>query len=155
MIRAEIPQDVTDYKEEFFFGLTLRKLVSAIAAIAIVAVVYFLGSKIMDTSVVIYIAALLCAPIILVGFKEVNGMPFEKYAMLIWRFFTGEQRRKFIYLPVQVKYSEEITAVLLEGEKILRKEEIRQNKKQSRLDKKNAKKEKKANKERKRKRNAD
>lgn len=156
MIRAQIPQDVTDYKEEFFFGLTLRKLIAVIATIAIVAPLYIIGKKFLDTSIIIYAAAILSAPIILIGFKDVNGMPFEKYAELIWRFFTKEQRRKFIYMPTQEKISSDINSILLAGEKILRKDEIQKNKRQIKLNKKAEKLEKRnSKKERTREKNAD
>lgn len=152
MIRAQIPQDVTDYKEEFFFGLTLRKLIAVIATVALVAPIYIVGKKFIDTSILIYVAAILSAPIILIGFKDVNGMPFEKYAGLIWYFFTKEQRRKFIYLPAQEKSAAEINTILLAGEKMLRKDEIQKIKKQQKLEKKA---EVKSRKERKRAKNAD
>ncbi len=156
MIRAQIPQDVTDYKEEFFFGLTLRKLIAVIATIAIVAPLYIIGKKFLDTSIIIYAAAILSAPIILVGFKDVNGMPFEKYAGLIWNFFTKEQRRNFIYMPAQENISSDIKSVLLAGEKMLRKDEIQKAKKQAKAYKKEEKVEQiKSQKERKRKKNAD
>lgn len=155
MIRAQIPQNVTDYKEELFFGLTLRKLISVISTVLLVAVVYFIGKKFIDTSILIYLAAILSAPIVLVGFKEVNGMPFEKYAELIFNFFTKEQRRKFIYIPEQEKTSLQITSLLLAGEKMLRKEEIQKIKKQKKLNIHNEKRAKKIKKERKHKDNAD
>lgn len=117
MIRAQIPQDVTDYKEEFIFGLTLRKLISVVSTILLVAVIYFIGKNFVDTSIIIYFAAILSAPIVLIGFKSINGMPFEKYAELIWNFFTKEQRRKFIYIPEEEKNSLDIKLLLLTGEK--------------------------------------
>ena len=130
MIRAQIPQDVTDYKEEFIFGLTLRKLISVVSTILLVAVIYFIGKNFVDTSIIIYFAAILSAPIVLIGFKSINGMPFEKYAELIWNFFTKEQRRKFIYIPEEEKNSLDIKLLLLTGEKMLRKDEIQKIKKQ-------------------------
>lgn len=154
MIRAQIPQDVTDYKEEFIFGLTLRKLISVVATILLVAVIYFIGKKFVDTSILIYLAAILCAPIVLVGFKEINGMPFEKYAELIWNFFTKEQRRKFIYIPEEEKNSLNIRSLLFAAEKILRKDEIQKIKKQEKLNRKIEKRSGKINKERKHKNNA-
>ena len=129
MIRAEIPQDVTDYKEELFFGLTLRKLLSVIAVLIIVVPIYFFGRNFIDTSILIYIAIIPCVPVVLIGFKEIEGMPFEQYAKLIWDFYTKEQRRKFKYVPHQEEVSREINKVLLSGEKILRKEELRLEKK--------------------------
>lgn len=150
MIRAQIPQDVTDYKEEFIFGLTLRKLISVISTILLVAIIYFIGKKFIDTSILIYFAAIICTPIVLIGFKSINGMPFEKYAKLIWNFFTKEQRRKFIYVPEEAKISSNINSILLTGEKMLRKDELIKAKNQ---EKHNKKIEKKSKKERKHKEN--
>ena len=155
MIRAQIPQDVTDYKEEFVFGLTLRKLISVVSTILLVAAIYFIGKKFVDTSILIYLAAILSAPIVLVGFKEINGMPFEKYAELIWSFFTKEQRRKFIYIPEEEKTSLYITSLLLTGEKMLRKDEIQKIKKQEKINIQNEKRAQKIKKERKHRANAD
>lgn len=154
MIRAQIPQDVTDYKEEFIFGLTLRKLISVISTILLVAVIYFVGKNFVDTSIIIYFAAILSAPIVLVGFKSINEMPFEKYVELIWNFFTKEQRRKFIYIPEEEKNSLDIKSLLLTGEKMLRKDEIQKIKKQEKLNRQSEKCSKKLNKERKHKDNA-
>lgn len=154
MIRAQIPQDVTDYKEEFIFGLTLRKLISVISTILLVAVIYFIGKNFVDTSIIIYFAAILSAPIVLIGFKSINGMPFEKYAELIWNFFTKEQRRKFIYIPEEEKNSLDIKLLLLTGEKMLRKDEIQKIKKQEKLNRQSEKRSQKLNKERKHKDNA-
>lgn len=154
MIRAQIPQDVTDYKEEFIFGLTLRKLISVVSTILLVAVIYFIGKNFVDTSIIIYFAAILSAPIVLIGFKSINGMPFEKYAELIWNFFTKEQRRKFIYIPEEEKNSLDIKLLLLTGEKMLRKDEIQKIKKQEKLDRQSEKRSQKLNKERKHKDNA-
>lgn len=154
MIRAQIPQDVTDYKEEFIFGLTLRKLISVVSTILLVAVIYFIGKNFVDTSIIIYFAAILSAPIVLIGFKSINGMPFEKYAELIWNFFTKEQRRKFIYIPEEEKNSLDIKLLLLTGEKMLRKDEIQKIKKQERLNRQSEKRSQKLNKERKHKDNA-
>ncbi len=154
MIRAQIPQDVTDYKEEFIFGLTLRKLISVVSTILLVAVIYFIGKNFVDTSIIIYFAAILSAPIVLIGFKSINGMPFEKYAELIWNFFTKEQRRKFIYIPEEEKNSLDIKLLLLTGEKMLRKDEIQKIKKQEKLNRQSEKRSQKLNKERKHKDNA-
>ena len=154
MIRAQIPQDVTDYKEEFIFGLTLRKLISVVSTILLVAVIYFIGKNFVDTSIIIYFAAILSAPSVLIGFKSINGMPFEKYAELIWNFFTKEQRRKFIYIPEEEKNSLDIKLLLLTGEKMLRKDEIQKIKKQEKLDRQSEKRSQKLNKERKHKDNA-
>ena len=90
----------------------------------------------------------------MIGFKSINGMPFEKYAELIWNFFTKEQRRKFIYIPEEEKNSLDIKLLLLTGEKMLRKDEIQKIKKQEKLNRQSEKRSQKLNKERKHKDNA-
>ena len=45
MIKADIPQDVTEYKEQFFFGLTIRQFVCGIAMVALAVITFLIGSK--------------------------------------------------------------------------------------------------------------
>ena len=42
MIRAEIPQDVTEYKEQFFFGMTTRQLICVVLMLVLAVVTFVL-----------------------------------------------------------------------------------------------------------------
>lgn len=141
MIRAEIPQDVTQYKEEFIGGLTFRKLISVAAAAAVGIPAFLLLKNFIDTSYVLYICLVLIIPILLIGFKEIDGMPFEKYASLVISLYVKEQRRKYIFHHKETDITTELRKVLLECEKAERKAEIKQEKKDAKLRRKEEKKE--------------
>lgn len=49
MIRADVPQDVTEYKEQFFLGMTGRQFVCVVLML-ILAVITFLVGRIFVTS---------------------------------------------------------------------------------------------------------
>lgn len=143
MIRAEIPQDVTQYKEEFIGGLTFRKLISVVAAAAVGIPAFLLLKNFIDTSYVLYICLVLIIPILLIGFKEIDGMPFEKYASLVISLYVKEQRRKYIFHHKETDITKELRKVLLECEKVERKAEIKQEKKERKRAKKEERKMKK------------
>lgn len=143
MIRAEIPQDVTQYKEEFIGGLTFRKLISVAAAAAVGIPAFLLLKNFIDTSYVLYICLVLIIPILLIGFKEIDGMPFEKYASLVISLYVKEQRRKYIFHHKETDITKELRKVLLECEKVERKAEIKQEKKERKRAKKEERKMKK------------
>ena len=62
MIKADIPQDVTEYKEQFFFGLTIRQFVCGVVMIALAVITFLIGSKFIPTDVLVYIVILEVAP---------------------------------------------------------------------------------------------
>ena len=68
MIKADIPQDVTDYKEQFFFGMNIRQFVSVAAMIALAVVTFLIGRNFIEESVLIYVIVLEVAPIAAIGF---------------------------------------------------------------------------------------
>ena len=43
MIEIKIPKEITEYKEKFLFGLTIRQCVCAAAALAICVPLYIFG----------------------------------------------------------------------------------------------------------------
>ena len=55
MIKADIPQDVTEYKEQFFFGLTIRQFVCGIAMIALAILTFLIGKNFISTDILMYI----------------------------------------------------------------------------------------------------
>ncbi len=49
MIKADIPQDIREYKEQFFFGLNLRQLVCAVIMILLAVGTFLIGHKFIRT----------------------------------------------------------------------------------------------------------
>lgn len=115
MIKADIPQDVTEYKEQFFFGLTIRQFVCGIAMIALAVLTFLIGKNFIPTDILMYIVIIEVAPLAAVGFMKYNGMPFEKFALTLFEFYAGKQRRGMTYLPEEVQIHDEVRKIWLNG----------------------------------------
>lgn len=115
MIKADIPQDVTEYKEQFFFGLTIRQFVCGIAMIALAVLTFLIGKNFISTDILMYIVIIEVAPLAAVGFMKYNGMPFEKFASTLFEFYAGKQRRGMTYLPEEVQIHDEVRKIWLNG----------------------------------------
>lgn len=115
MIKADIPQDVTEYKEQFFFGLTVRQFVCGIAMIALAVLTFLIGKNLISTDILMYIVIIEVAPLAAVGFMKYNGMPFEKFASTLFEFYAGKQRRGMTYLPDEVQIHDEVRKIWLNG----------------------------------------
>ena len=115
MIKADIPQDVTEYKEQFFFGLTIRQFVCGIAMIALAVLTFLIGKNFIPTDILMYIVIIEVAPLAAVGFMKYNGMPFEKFASTLFEFYAGKQRRGMNYLPKEVQIHDEVRKIWLNG----------------------------------------
>lgn len=129
MIKADIPQDVTEYKEQFFFGLTIRQFVCGIAMIALAVLTFLIGRNFISTDILMYIVILEVAPLAAVGFMRYNGMPFEKIASTVIEFYFGSQRRGMSYLPEEIMLHDEVRKIWLQGLEKERAAEKKANKK--------------------------
>ena len=128
MIKADIPQDVTEYKEQFFFGLTVRQFVCGIAMIALAVLTFLIGKNFIPTDILMYIVIIEVAPLAAVGFMKYNGMPFEKFASTLFEFYAGKQRREMTYLPEEVQIHDEVRKIWLKGLEMERAAEKKANK---------------------------
>ncbi len=109
MIEIKIPKEITDYKEKFLFGLTVRQLVSAVVALAICVPLFIFGKDYLGEDLVGWIIILVAIPVFAFGFFRYDGMPFEKFLALIYRQKGVEpQKRKYEELPVFWNCREEI-----------------------------------------------
>ena len=122
MIKADIPQDVTEYKEQFFFGMNSRQLICSvrqficgIAMIALAVLTFLIGKNFIPTDILMYIVIIEVAPLAAVGFMKYNGMPFEKFASTLFEFYAGKQRRGMTYLPEEVQIHDEVRKIWLNG----------------------------------------
>ena len=78
-------QDVREYKEVVYFGMTLRQLVfSALAGGAALAV-YFLCNRRMSMELVSWLCVAAAVPFAAFGFIRWHGMPFERIIQVLIR----------------------------------------------------------------------
>ena len=109
MIEIKIPKEITDYKEKFLFGLTVRQLVSVVVALAICIPLFIFGKDYLGEDLVGWIIILVAIPIFAFGFFRYDGMPFEQFlAMLYRQKWVEPQKRKYEELPVFWECREEI-----------------------------------------------
>lgn len=101
MIEIKIPKEITEYKEKFMFGLTVRQLVSAVVALAICVPLFLFGKDFLGEDAVGWLVILVAVPIFAFGFFRYDGMPFEQFLMMIYRQkWVEPQKRKYEELPV-------------------------------------------------------
>ncbi len=109
MIEIKIPKEITEYKEKFLFGLTVRQLVSAVVALAICVPLFIFGKDFIGEDLVGWLIIIVAVPIFAFGFFRYDGMPFEKFIGLLYRQkFVEPQKRKYEELPVFWVCREEI-----------------------------------------------
>lgn len=101
LIEIKMPKEITEYKEKFLFGLTVRQCVSAAAALAICVPLFIFGKDYLGEDMVGWLVILIAVPIFAFGFFKYEGMPFEQFLLLLYRQKWAEpQKRKYEELPV-------------------------------------------------------
>ena len=128
MIKADIPQDIREYKEQFFFGLNLRQLICAVLMILLAVGTFLIGHKFIRTDILMYIIVIESAPLAAVGFLKYNGMGFEKIAVKVLDFYFGNQHRKLIYQPEEAVIHGKVRELAYSIEENTRKAELRERK---------------------------
>ncbi len=109
MIEIKIPKEITDYKEKFMFGLTVRQCVSIAAALCICIPLYIFGKDFFGDEIISWLVILIAVPVFGFGFVKYNGMTFERLMAVIYRQkFAEPQKRKYEELPVFYKWREEV-----------------------------------------------
>lgn len=129
MIRADVPQDVTEYKEQFFLGMTGRQLVCVVLMLILAVVTFLLGRNFVTSDILVYLIILEVAPLAAVGFLKYNGMGIEKIAVKVVDFYLGCQRRKMKYLPPETEIHDFVREIYIAEMEKERKSELREQKK--------------------------
>ena len=129
MIKADIPQDIREYKEQFFFGLNLRQLICAVLIILVAVGTFLVGRTFIRQDILMYVLVLEVAPIAAVGFLKYNGMGLEKIAVKVLDFYFSDQRRKLKFQPQESEIHSEIKELAYSIEEKERKAELKRRKK--------------------------
>ena len=87
MIEIKIPKEITEYKEKFLFGLTVRQFISVAAALAVCVPLYIFGKDYLGDDATSWLVILFAVPIFGFGFVKYNGMTAEKF---IWAWIKSE-----------------------------------------------------------------
>lgn len=95
MIEIRIPKEITEYKEKFLFGLTIRKFFSLAAALIICVPLFIFGKEFIPEDIISWIVILIASPILAFGWFSYHGMNFETFMKHIIRFYTEPQKRPY------------------------------------------------------------
>lgn len=83
-IEREIPKDITKYEPKLIGPFTTRQVVFGIPGLAIGAGSYFMFRPILPDSINTFLAILLALPFLLCACVKVYGVPFEKFASIVF-----------------------------------------------------------------------
>ncbi len=136
MIRADVPQDVREYKEQFFLGMTGRQILCVVLMLALAVGTFLVGKNFLTTDILVYLIVLEVAPLAAVGFLKYNGMGFEKIIVQVADFYIGNQHRKISYIPEETTIHDKVREIALSVAEKERKSELKQRKKDNRALKK-------------------
>ena len=96
MIEVRIPKEIRTYKEKLFFGLNMRQTICSVLAIAINVPLYIYIRPYIGDDIAGWLIMFTAVPLVLVGYFNYNGMPFEQFIVCILKFqFLTPQKRKY------------------------------------------------------------
>lgn len=125
MIKADVPQDVTEYKEQFFLGMTGRQLVCAALMLILAVGTFLIGRNYVTKDILVYVIVTETAPLAAVGFLKYNGMGVEKIAAKAADFYIGKQRRKMYYLSPETELHDKVREIYFAKLSAERKSELK------------------------------
>ena len=94
LITVKISKDISKQKSKMFWGLTARQMLFTGIAIGFSILVNCVLK--INSDIKPFITIVLSIPFILCGWVNINGLPFEKYALLWLRNNSTNKERVFI-----------------------------------------------------------
>ncbi len=95
MLNIRLPAEIRAYKSKLVWGLSVRQILSIVAALVICIPVGVLGRKYISSDILPWIIMLLAAPCVAVGFLKVHDLPFEQYFKYVLKRYTTPQKRVY------------------------------------------------------------
>lgn len=97
MISVKINRDIQQYKSKVVLNFSLREFLSIVIALVLVVPFHlFIGRRI-PKELTSWVEIFIVAPVLLAGFFEYHGMPFERYVMqIIKNEFLYPKVRKYV-----------------------------------------------------------
>lgn len=104
MIEIKVPKEVRAYKEKIIGPFTWRQIVSGLITFPIIIPLFMYLLPRVGQQVASYISMAIGGPLLLIGFYEKNGQPFEKYLIqIILFYFVLPQKRKYLIQNITVE----------------------------------------------------
>lgn len=107
-MEVKMNKEVTEYRENVFMGLSVRKVVWLVFAGIVAICVYFWAKPRFGENVTSILCMVSAVPCILMGFFRRNGLYFDRYILTVFRFYFVIPR--FLYFksenPLYEKYQQ-------------------------------------------------
>ena len=102
-LQIKINQEIRDYTESVFFGLSPRQFFFSLAAVGVAVGLFFVLRKHFGTETVSWMCILGAAPFAALGFVRYHGMSAEQ---LLWVFIRSEllEPKVFLFRPKNYYY---------------------------------------------------
>jgi hypothetical protein len=94
-LEVKIPKEINEYQEKIIFGMSIRQLICVSIAIVLCTATYFLAEPFIGGDLAGYLVLAESMPIMGVGFVNVNGFSFEKYVMIVIRYYSSNRIRRY------------------------------------------------------------
>lgn len=82
-MEVKINKEIRGYKENIYFGLSVRQFIFSALACAVAVLLYIVFKKAVNSEVASWICMLGAFPFAFIGFFSYNGMPAERF-ILAW-----------------------------------------------------------------------
>ena len=102
-MEVRVNKDIKEYKENMFFGLTLRQFVFSVLGCAVAVALYFALKDKLGLEVATWVCVLGVAPFAALGFLKYNGMPAEQ-VFIAWVRTKWINPRKYLSQPASYYY---------------------------------------------------
>ena len=102
-MEIKINREIREYKENMFFGLSLRQLVFSVLACGVAVGIYFGLRYVLGTETVSWLCILGAAPFAAMGFVKYHGMTAEQF---LWAYIKSEflMPKKLTFYPSNSYY---------------------------------------------------
>ena len=102
-MEVRVNKDIKEYKENMFFGLTLRQFIFSVLGCAVAVALYFALKDKLGLEVATWVCVLGVAPFAALGFLRYNGMPAEQ-VFIAWVRTKWINPRKYLSQPASYYY---------------------------------------------------
>lgn len=102
-MEVRVNKDIKEYKENMFFGLTLRQFIFSVLGCAVAVALYFALKDKLGLEVATWVCVLGVAPFAALGFLKYNGMPAEQ-VFIAWVRTKWINPRKYLSQPSSYYY---------------------------------------------------
>ncbi len=122
-MEIQINKEFSDYSETIYFGLNMRQLVFAAAAVLAAVGSYFLLKPYLSLDTLSWVCILLAVPFAVLGFVKYNGMVAEEF---IWAYIKSQilTPRRLVFKAEDKNYMEDKEALRIARKEVMKHDEV-------------------------------